>query len=223
MREFCRSFVMNLETKSYDSHNIESYSNMKIIYDAISKDLQEALPKHEIYSLTLQLRLSAITRDIIISCKQDFGTHPDKHVIIVTIRKCLVEFVEAFVKLIKEYINNGLYFVTFHTQIESGVKKQLERLNEKVDDCFTMNLNLDDLYVLMCAGLLKFPITDIYLLILRFLPLNYKGIFISDYDDTIHAVKAFKNAEVQYFMFEKFVNHDFMFRNQMATSAAENK
>lgn len=215
MREFLWSFIKNLESKSFNCHKIESYSNMKIINDAILKDLHEALPEYEIFILTLELRLSDISRNIIISCIQESGK---KLVTNATIRTCLIKFAGAFVVLLNEYIENGKYFASFHRKIEANIIKQLARVSRNIDINFTLNLKEDDLSILMCVGLLKYEITEVYLLIISLLPLDYSGNFISDYENTLCTVKAFKNNEVQYLMFEKFVNSDFMFRKQLFTA-----
>lgn len=216
MREFCRFFVLGLQ-RTYDCNEIDTYSNMNNIAEAILKDLQDNLPVHEIYTLVLEVRLSSISRDIVVTCKQEFGTNPDNtiDVIIVATKKY---FAEAFVKMVQEYMNNGQYFASFYAQIESGVNKQLTRIMEELN---SFSLNLDDMFVLMCVGLLKFDITEVYLLVLRFLPLNYEGTFINEYDETLNRVQLFKNTEVQCFMFEKFVNQDFMFRNPRLSTEAD--
>lgn len=210
MREFCRSFIIDLERKSRTG----SYPNMKIMYDTILTDLQKSLPEHEIFTLTWQLRLSEITMDIIVAGRQEFQ-NPDE--IVLAIRTCVLRFSEAFVVLLKEYINNGKYFAAFHSQIDSYAINKLAKVNSKIDFHYKLNLKLNDLSVLMCVGLLKFEMPEVYLLILRVLPVNYSGIFDSDYEQIISKLKVFKNTEVQYFMFEKFVNCDFMFRSLMQT------
>lgn len=205
LRHFLKNFITDLDAKSY-GYDKNSYSNYVTLINVIEQDLKKALPEKEIYYLIWILRSSAVTKKAILRSQLSSKTleHDD-------IKELGIKFGNDFGMLIKTNVEDGTFYRMFCDQITNIVTTTVDNFYSyfRNPDLFSPTESL----ILFCLGLLKHEIFETYMLALNMLPLEYDGKFLDAYLSAIKKIQSYQHTELQFYVYEKFVNTDFKKRN----------
>lgn len=205
--KFCRDFIIDLQSHSYDCHKLASYTFINTLNSSINSLLQNSqLKNHDIFSISIQLRLSEISRNIIISESRELNRNAEVGDAYVAFRECVDKFSESLHSLLRGYIDNNEYFPSFYSQIDCYILEEIQRVYKTIFYDTNLNWNDDDATVAACVSLLKFDLHEMHMIVLRILPVIYNntGPCLKDYQMVIEQLNNVNNEEVRYFFNEKF-------------------
>lgn len=203
IRNFFNDFIMGLASEPLDE---KCYSNFVILIQAIEQDIKNALPEKYIYKIVWMLQSSVVAKSVFLEANFDTKVAKDEDII-----KFEKSLGKAFGALIQTKIADGSFLLMFYEQIMEIIDSAA--LHNVYNHFEQNSFSSSDVQIILCSGLLEHEIFETYMLALKILPIEYKGKFVEDYVRTITKIQAFPNKELQFYLYEKFVNTDFMNRN----------
>ncbi|XP_075986041.1 uncharacterized protein LOC142983095 [Anticarsia gemmatalis] len=168
----CYDFIQNLvEEFSYHGHNYFKYHYL--ILENILSILQNSLPIEEIYLVTWEIRIDVETRKAVIDGKTKLSSATDNESKEAIVRDILINYGKAIGCVIKEFVENKLYFKSFLNFIISILTRRINIIQQELLDRNYKGITCDDIMVITCLALMDFKMTEIYLFVLSIMPFGY--------------------------------------------------
>ncbi|CAH0598316.1 unnamed protein product [Chrysodeixis includens] len=194
LKDKCFDFINSLEESSYYV-DIKYFNNIDVIMKSIKKQLEVLISFEENYVSVWDLELGLATRKVIAQTKWEEAGDIKSQMKLVA-----KNFAEKLGNVIKNYIENGIYFASLFSDITSMIRIKIGKLMHK----FNVHVKNDEITIPICLELIEIDKPEIYLLVINLLPGYYRPEYNGDFGVILDKIKKVDNKEIRLNLFRKF-------------------